>query len=534
MRGAISPAECPVVYYRQASWLAFRRFLISGANTMTVTELEEAYQQLRDQLLNGDISDDSFRAMVEMLRYEDDRGNEWKIGWYTGKWYRYDRGQWIQGTPAEGAGSTVQGIAGRTLPAKDQARRRLPKVPCLVIALIGLLLAASALLIFGWNADWWQRAPEATAVAAEATQAEETTAPPTATATSLPTASPVPSDTPSPTATPRPSATPTRRTATATATQTNTPAPTATPRPTSGAAPTTGIRPTATPSLSGRIYFPVYDPNPDRRTFDIYVVDLATGEREIMLGQASQPALSPNGARLAYRSWNINSRGIRVRELSEEGSWAWIPYHEAESPSWSPDSTNLTFSSQQESDRKWRLYRTLGLDIVRVERDGGDIFGRAPNWSADGRIIYWECPLGNCGLHAIRPDGTDSVRLTASEQDTAPAVSPDGSRLAFMSKSGDNWDIYLVSANRAGPDLQEPSRLTTNAARDGLPAWSPDGRWIAFASDRGGDWAVWAMRADGSRQRQLFALGGPLLGEVANVPPAEQHGWTSEALAWGE
>ena len=57
---------------------------------MTVTELEEAYQQLRDQLLNGDINDDSFRAMVEMLRYEDDRGNEWKIGWYTGKWYRYD------------------------------------------------------------------------------------------------------------------------------------------------------------------------------------------------------------------------------------------------------------------------------------------------------------------------------------------------------------------------------------------------------------------------------------------------------------
>ena len=37
---------------------------------MTVTELEEAYQQLRDQLLNGDINDDSFRAMVEMLRYE--------------------------------------------------------------------------------------------------------------------------------------------------------------------------------------------------------------------------------------------------------------------------------------------------------------------------------------------------------------------------------------------------------------------------------------------------------------------------------
>ena len=223
-----------------------------------------------------------------------------------------------------------------------------------------------------------------------------------------------------------------------------------------------------------------------------------------------------------------------MRELSDGNTWAWISFHEAEHPSWSPDNLNVAFSSQQESDRKWRLYRTLGPEIVRVTRDGGDIFGRVPNWAADGKIIYWECPLGNCGLHAIHPDGMGSVRLTDGETDTAPSVSPDGSQVVFMSNRDGNWEVYLVSAYRAGPELMEPSRLTNSAARDGLPTWSPDGRWMAFASDRGGSWAVWAMRPDGSAQRKLFELGGPLLGEVANVPPTEQHGWTSEALAWGK
>ena len=169
--------------------------------------------------------------------------------------------------------------------------------------------------------------------------------------------------------------------------------------------------------MSGQIYFPVFDPGSDRRTYDIYVFDLSSGEREIMLGQASQPALSPNGGRLAYRSWDIDSRGIRVRELSDENTWAWIGYHEAEHPSWSPDNLNLVFSSQQEADRDWRLYRTWGLLTERVERHGGDIYGRVPTWSIDGRVIYWECPLGDCGLHAILPDGTTLKFWTDEELD---------------------------------------------------------------------------------------------------------------------
>ena len=509
---------------------------------MTVSDLQEAYHRLRDQLLQGDLNEEDFRAAVEQLKFRDELGNQWKIGWYTGKWYRNDQGQWIQDTPVEGIKPGNRPDSAQASRAKNDGRRRFALAPCLVITLVGLLLAASALLIFGWNFDWWQRSPEDVAVATSTTPTGEATAQPTATArpaaaTSLPTASPAPSDTPSPTATQKPTTTPKTQSATPATTPTQSSASTLTPSPTrtpSRVPTSASVRPTATPSLSGRIYFPVYDPNPDRRTYDIHVVDLASGDREIMLGQASQPALSPSGTRLAYRSWDIHSRGIRVRELADENTWEWIGFHEAEHPSWSPDNLSLAFSSQQEIDRNWRLYRTRGLDIERVEREGGDIYGRVPAWSMDGRLVYWECPLGGCGLYATHPDGTGSTRLTTGEHDTAPAVSPDGREIAFMSSKDGDWEIYVVGAYPTGPELEEPRQLTTNGSSDGLPAWSPNGKWIAFASNRGGTWAIWAMRADGSGKRKLFELGGPLMGEVANVPPTEQHGWTWEAIAWGE
>ena len=380
--------------------------------------------------------------------------------------------------------------------------------------------------------------PSATPQLAESTQTI---------ATSTPRSTPTPSRTTAPTPT-RPRATVASTSNAPTATPTTTSLPTSTPTDTATQMPTAEPTAQATPTavatakptvsassgLSGRIYFPVYDPNPDRRTFDIHVLRLDTGERDVLVGQASEPALSPDGKRLAYRSWDIGQRGILVRELTDGNTWTWVNFHEAAHPAWSPNNQSITFSSQQELDRRWRLYRTWGLDSGRVRRQGGDIFGRVPVWSVDGRIIYWECPIDKCGLYAIAEDGTNLTRLTDREHDMAPATSPDGSQVAFMSNNNGNWEIYATTTHPPrDQEVPEPSRLTKNGARDGLPTWSPDGRWLAFVSDRDGVWAVYVMRPDGSGQQKLFDLGGSLEGEVANVPPTEQPGWTWETLAWG-
>jgi hypothetical protein len=491
---------------------------------MTIEDLEETYRRLRERLLRGELDEDSFKTQVEQLRFKDNQGDQWKIGSYTGQWYRYDQGKWIQAKPSKRQQTSTE--ADDRSPQKASGARR-AFAPWLAFALIGLLALAAIALVIGWYAGWWGGTP-GLEIAASATQAPVAdTATPTVTLPVSPTTAILTTPSPSPVATVQPTRTPSP-TPTPSATAVPLATPSTEPPISSSATPSPPPPSTAAPALSGQILFPVYDST--RQTFDIYSVDLATGERELVVEQASQPAVSPNGNRLVYRSWSNDQRGLRVQELADGHAWTWISFGEAAHPSWSPDSQNIVFASQQEPDRQWRIYRTFGLEFDRVRRHGGDILGRVPSWLANGRIVYWECPLSKCGLYAMLSDGTSPSRLTAYEYDTAPSGSPDASHIAFMSNRVGNWEIYVASTSPAAEP--EATRLTQNPARDGLPAWSPDGKWLAFVTDRDGPWAVWAMQPDGAGQRKLFGLGGPLEGDIARVTAGDQNGWTWESIAW--
>ena len=65
-----------------------------------------------------------------------------------------------------------------------------------------------------------------------------------------------------------------------------------------------------------------------------------------------------------------------------------------------------------------------------------------------------------------------------------PAWSPDGRRIAFLSRRDGNKAVYLVNADGSGQ-----RRLTRDASNTATPAWSPDGRKIAFESVRDGQTA---------------------------------------------
>ncbi|MBE7469484.1 MAG: hypothetical protein DPW09_21155 [Anaerolineae bacterium] len=303
-------------------------------------------------------------------------------------------------------------------------------------------------------------------------------------------------------------------------TDTPTPEATATASPVPTNKPTAPVQSVLEASLVGTIAYPVYNGT----DFDIYFGQADGSGARLYRKGASQPAFSPDGTRIAFHSWRLDSWGLTTMDVSGANPIIVANFVEDQLPTWSADGREIVLLSRREGDRKSRLIR-VGSTQDRTE---GIVIseGEYPTIGLDGRLVFRGWGRTAPGLRSATTSATDLQVLTTSERDTAPAPSPDGQKIAFMSQQEGNWDIYLVSAN--GSDLQ---RLTDDPAEDGLPAWSPDGKALAFVSRRGGEWGIWVMSPNGGEQRLLFEMEGSPDGFVGRDSNASR-GWTEERISW--
>ena len=99
--------------------------------------------------------------------------------------------------------------------------------------------------------------------------------------------------------------------------------------------------------------------------------------------------------------------------------------------------------------------------------------------------------------------------LWAIKRVGSPALSPDGKQVVFtvqewsIEKNKGTTNLWLVDV--AGG---EPRRLTTANASDTAPTWSPDGTRIAFLSKRGDDEnnSLYLLRRDGGEAEKILEL----------------------------
>jgi hypothetical protein len=62
-------------------------------------EAEAAYAALREKFDGQKISPQEFADSLKQLRIKDDEGRFWVIGARSGKWYAFERGEWVEAKP---------------------------------------------------------------------------------------------------------------------------------------------------------------------------------------------------------------------------------------------------------------------------------------------------------------------------------------------------------------------------------------------------------------------------------------------------
>ena len=170
----------------------------------------------------------------------------------------------------------------------------------------------------------------------------------------------------------------------------------------------------------------------------------------------------------------------------------------------------IVFASDR-SDNNSEIFRVYadgrGLRRLTTSRDAND---RAPALSPDGSRIAWEREITTASgdvtaveIWTMDVDGGDTHAVVSNGSfNRAPSWAPDGS-LVFSSFLSGSDQVY-----RLAPGSATPVRLTTGGAADQSPRVSPDGGAVIFQSNRGLDFDIYVMRIDGSEVVNLTNQGG--------------------------
>ena len=105
------------------------------------------------------------------------------------------------------------------------------------------------------------------------------------------------------------------------------------------------------------------------------------------------------------------------------------------------------------------------------------IAGSAPTFSADGATIAYIAHDGGVNMVMVAPTSDPanaSVAHKGAERADAPALSPDGRRVAFQLMPADDWDIYVSNRDGSGE-----TRVTREIQHDVLPAFLTTDRLLA-------------------------------------------------------
>ena len=249
------------------------------------------------------------------------------------------------------------------------------------------------------------------------------------------------------------------------------------------------------------------------------VISVATGlKRELAKVEASFPAWSPNGHRIAY--WYYTGAYSR-RDIATIPAGGGEPVIVAKdfavsnwNPVWSPDGRYLYFVSSKTG--------SIGFWRVRIDEVSGEVltacepvpmpskYSRHLSFSRDGKRMLYVQTNDQSNIQGVEFDSAAGKPIgvpywiTQGDREVSRAeLSPDGTRFVMRLIRRTQDDIATVG--RDGTDWRD---VTNDEPFDRYVRWSPDGRRLVFTSDRNGGSQVWIINSDGTEPQQLSVRSG--------------------------
>ena len=156
-------------------------------------------------------------------------------------------------------------------------------------------------------------------------------------------------------------------------------------------------------------------------------------------------------------------------------------------------SSKLAFVAGGSSNKELWFADVDGYGARAITHDG--VISASPALSRDGsHLAYDSYKSGYLDVYVIDLGSGGRNRVAYYPGiNSGPAFSPDGGRLALTLSKDGNPEIYTISAEGGNP-----TRITRTRGSETSPSWSPDGSQLVYSSDDHGSPQLYISTAQGA------------------------------------
>lgn len=198
--------------------------------------------------------------------------------------------------------------------------------------------------------------------------------------------------------------------------------------------------------------------------------------------------ISPDGRQIVLS--HHRDRGSEIFMIPAEGGEPVLVSPDAPSwwHGWSPDGARLAYVAARGGSRVIDVYTIAATGGAETRLTQGEGHSDGPDYSADGRSIYWNCDRdGHAQIWVMAADGSGQRKLFADDHvNWFPHPSPDGRHLIYLAYPpgtlGHPRDlpVAVVLCDIDGGNRRRILEFTGGQGTMNVPNWSPDGAAFAF------------------------------------------------------